>query len=120
MTVTSKTGKVCLHCRKPLQTIGRQRKNGVQRHGDWDARVLHKKCWQQLHGRKHIYLFPPSCWRDLYPFPVSETGMSWAFAQVRQSQPDLERFPRLAAALQQRIELILDEGEVSTAAAATT
>ena len=53
MTVASKTGKVCLHCGKPLQTIGRQRKNGVQRHGDWDARVLHKKCWQQLHGRKH-------------------------------------------------------------------
>lgn len=74
----------------------------------------------QLHGRKHIYLFPPSCWRDLYPFPVSETGMSWAFAQVRQSQPDFERFPRLVAALQQRIELVLDEGEVSTAAAATT
>ena len=52
MTVTSKTGKVCLHCGKPLQTIGRQRKNGVQRHGDWDTRVLHKQCWQKLHGRK--------------------------------------------------------------------
>ena len=31
---------------------------------------------------------------------------------MRQSQPDLERFPRLAGALAQRMELLLDEGEV--------
>ena len=67
----------------------------------------------QLRGRKRIVLFPPSCWRDeLFPFPASRSGMSWAFSQVRQSQPDLERFPRLASALQQRMELMLEEGEV--------
>ena len=51
----------------------------------------------QLHGRKRIVLFPPSSWRDLYPFPSSETGMSWAFSQVVQSKPDLGRFPLLIA-----------------------
>jgi len=38
--------------------------------------------------------------------------MSWAFAQVRQSQPDYARWPRLEGAMRQRIELVLDEGEV--------
>lgn len=66
----------------------------------------------QLRGRKRIFLFPPGCWKDLYPFPSNPKGMSWAFAQVRQSQPDFERFPRLADALPQRMELMLDEGEV--------
>jgi len=66
----------------------------------------------QLRGRKTIYLFPPKCWRDLYPFPSNANGMSWAFSQVRQSQPDLERFPRLAHALSERMEVVLDEGEV--------
>ena len=66
----------------------------------------------QLRGRKQIYLFPPESWVDLYPFPSSATGMSWAFSRVRQMQPDLERFPRLAHALTQRQELVLEEGEV--------
>ena len=67
----------------------------------------------QLRGRKSIVLFPPSCWKDeLYPFPSSNTGMSWAFSTVRLAQPDFERFPRLADALQQKMELMLDEGEV--------
>ena len=66
----------------------------------------------QLRGRKTIHLFPPTSWHDLYPFPASASGMSWAFSQVRQSQPDLDRFPKLRDALAQRIELILDEGEV--------
>ena len=71
----------------------------------------------QLRGRKSIVLFPPSCWKDeLYPFPSSNTGMSWAFSTVRLAQPDFERFPRLADALQQKMELMLDEGEVSSGA----
>ena len=57
-------------------------------------------------------LFPPQHWKDLYPFPPDPKGMSWAFAQVVQSRPDYERFPRLRAAMAQRIEVILDEGEV--------
>ena len=66
----------------------------------------------QLYGRKHIVLFPAHCWRDLYPFPATETGMSWAFSQVVQASPDLGAFPRLAQALPHRLELVLEEGEV--------
>jgi hypothetical protein len=66
----------------------------------------------QLRGRKRVVLFPPECWRDLYPFPADEAGMSWAFSRVVQSRPDLDRFPRLASALRRRIEVVLDEGEV--------
>ena len=66
----------------------------------------------QLRGRKKVVLFPAACWKDLYPFPVSSSGMSWAFARVRQSQPDLARFPRLATALTHRMEVTLDEGDV--------
>ena len=66
----------------------------------------------QLYGRKHVVLFPAHCWRDLYPFPATETGMSWAFSQVVQASPDLGTFPRLAQALPHRLELVLEEGEV--------
>lgn len=66
----------------------------------------------QLRGRKHIVLFPPNRWTDLYPFPSDPTGMSWAFAQVVQAKPDFERFPRLRDAMAERVELILEEGEV--------
>ena len=38
--------------------------------------------------------------------------MSWAFAQVVQSRPDFERFPRLRDALRLKMEITLDEGEV--------
>uniref|UniRef100_A0A7S2IVI5 JmjC domain-containing protein n=1 Tax=Haptolina brevifila TaxID=156173 RepID=A0A7S2IVI5_9EUKA len=66
----------------------------------------------QLRGRKTIVLFPPSSWRDLYPFPCTNTGMSWAFSQVVQSAPDFAKFPQLKWALEKRIEVELQEGEV--------
>ena len=66
----------------------------------------------QLRGRKRITLFPADSWRDLYPFPVTSDGMSWAFSQVVQSQPNFAAFPRLRGAVARRTELILDEGEV--------
>ena len=66
----------------------------------------------QLRGRKRIVLFPADCWRDLYPFPVTVEGMSWAFSQVIQSHPDFAAFPRLRRAMARRVQLVLDEGEV--------
>lgn len=66
----------------------------------------------QLRGRKRIALFPPRHWPDLYPFPATDGGMSWAFSQVKQATPDLKRFPRLAGALEQRIDVDLEEGEI--------
>ena len=67
----------------------------------------------QLRGRKTVVLFPAHCWREsLYPFPASATGMSWAFSQVVQSQPDLEKFPKLREGLEHKMEVHLEEGEV--------
>ena len=66
----------------------------------------------QLRGRKHVVLFPPSTWADLYPFPPSTSGMSWAFSQVSLAHPDFKLFPRLKGALEHRMELVLEPGEV--------
>lgn len=72
----------------------------------------------QLRGKKRVVLFPPTAWRDLHPFPVSGSGMSWAFSQVpnvlqRAAEAELLlEFPDLGRALPQRMELQLDEGEV--------
>ena len=66
----------------------------------------------QLRGRKRVVLFPAPCWPDLYPFPASKSGMSWAFSQVVQSNPDFAKFPRLRQALERRLVVELQEGEV--------
>ena len=50
----------CLLCGRPLQVVGTARKNGVQRHGDWQSRAYHKQCWAQLHPRAH------SSWRPAF------------------------------------------------------
>ena len=36
--------RCCVHCYKPLVSIGTARKNGVHTHNDWGARLYHKKC----------------------------------------------------------------------------
>jgi hypothetical protein len=117
----------------------------------------------QLRGRKRVVLFPPERWVrrrplletrgarrgwlrtagacpqvDLAPFPATDSGMSWAFAQVcgskvesrnasapvvrgastsliwqvEQSKPDFVKFPRLRRALEDRMVTMLEEGEV--------
>ena len=42
----------CVICQKPLQKIGRARKNGKQSHDDWYGRNKHKKCWKEEQQRK--------------------------------------------------------------------
>ncbi len=41
----------CLHCNKPLVSIGYKRINGKQ-HNDWDNRKFHKKCSKQMFESK--------------------------------------------------------------------
>ena len=36
----------CKKCGKPLVSIGKARKNGVN-HKDWESRELHKACWMR-------------------------------------------------------------------------
>jgi len=54
-SVAEATPRLCLRCGKPLQTIGRARKNGARHHGDWYARKYHKACWKAMQ-RKHVGL----------------------------------------------------------------
>ncbi len=71
----------------------------------------------QLHGSKRVVLFPRSQLSNLYPFPFYVHlwhGLrlrSW-FSQVYPDRPDYEAFPKLKAAMQHRIEVILNPGEV--------
>lgn len=71
----------------------------------------------QLHGSKRVLLFPPSQTANLYPYPVYvhlRHGLklrSW-FSQVYPDQPDLYSFPKLQAALDQKYEVILEQGEI--------
>ena len=41
------SGRVCKECGGPLKVVGRDRKNGVQHHGDWLSRSMHKKCYRE-------------------------------------------------------------------------
>ena len=43
------SGRVCKECGGPLKVVGRDRKNGVQHHGDWLSRSMHKKCYRELY-----------------------------------------------------------------------
>lgn len=40
-----KEKRICLECKKPLVTIGLDRRKGKVTHNDWDTRQYHKKCW---------------------------------------------------------------------------
>ncbi len=70
----------------------------------------------QMHGVKKVLLFPPSQTYNLYPFPVYthlKHGLKlrcW-FSQVYPENPDFISFPKLNVALQNKREVILNQGE---------
>lgn len=66
----------------------------------------------QLHGIKKAVLFPPAQTKNLYPFPVRRRGIAPWFSRVYVDKPDFDAFPRLAEALEQKIEVLLAPGEV--------
>jgi hypothetical protein len=65
----------------------------------------------QLKGKKRVSLFSPKENKNLYPFPISNQKMPPNFSQPYIDKPDLEQFPKLAKALQNRKTVVLDEGE---------
>ena len=65
----------------------------------------------QFRGTKRVSLFSPSQTGKLYPFPLSDGKMPASFSQPYIDQPDFEKFPRLAQALEQRKVVVLAEGE---------
>jgi lysine-specific demethylase 8/hypoxia-inducible factor 1-alpha inhibitor (HIF hydroxylase) len=71
----------------------------------------------QMGGAKRLVLFPPSQLPNLYPFPVFahlRHGLKRraSYSQVYPDRPDFTAFPKFAAALQQRHEVILEPGDV--------
>jgi hypothetical protein len=65
----------------------------------------------QLHGSKHIVLFPPRQAVNLYPFPLFSPISPWV-CQVDLANPDFDTFPRLRRALERKIEVTIGSGEV--------
>ena len=66
----------------------------------------------QLYGTKRALLFPPSQTRNLYPFPVRSKGIAPWISQVYVDRPDFKAFPGLREALEHKIDVTLNAGEV--------
>ena len=66
----------------------------------------------QLHGTKRTILFPPAQSKNLYPFPLRRKGIAPWVSQVYIDRPDFDRFPRLREALEHKVDVTIDAGEV--------
>lgn len=66
----------------------------------------------QLHGAKKILLFPPTQMTNVYPFPFIKSVIPPWFSQVDTDRPDFAAFPGFRAALDARLELVLEAGEI--------
>jgi len=62
-------------------------------------------------GRRRFTLFPPEAEPDLYMGPNRPTPAGTPVSMVHVTAPDLERFPRFAAALERAEEADLDPGD---------
>jgi lysine-specific demethylase 8/hypoxia-inducible factor 1-alpha inhibitor (HIF hydroxylase) len=65
----------------------------------------------QFRGTKRVSLFPPRVQKGLYPFEISQAGLTPNFSQVYIDQPDFNKFPLLHTSLAERRTLDLAEGE---------
>jgi hypothetical protein len=62
-------------------------------------------------GRRRFTLFPPECEGDLYMGPAHPTPAGTPVSMVHVTAPDLDRFPRFAAALEVAEEAELSPGD---------
>lgn len=65
----------------------------------------------QLRGAKHVVFFPPSETKNLYLFPFY-SRVSPRFSQVDTERPDFAAYPRYRQALANRLETVLEQGEI--------
>jgi Cupin-like domain len=65
----------------------------------------------QLHGAKRVTLFPPAQTTNLYPFPFYREIPPW-FSQVDTGRPDYSAFPGYREALNHRVDVLLEQGEI--------
>ena len=71
----------------------------------------------QLYGKKKVILFPPDQLYDLYPFSLINhlrygLKLRASYSQVYPQQPDFALFPKFKETFSQRIEVVLNEGEI--------
>jgi lysine-specific demethylase 8/hypoxia-inducible factor 1-alpha inhibitor (HIF hydroxylase) len=71
----------------------------------------------QLHGEKHVILFPPSQLKNLYPFPLTVQlrrglAMRPGYSQTYPASPDFRAFPKLQKALRHRHDVVIGPGDV--------
>lgn len=66
----------------------------------------------QIYGSKEVALFPPRESTNLYPFPIFGGRLPPWFSKVYINAPDLIEFPRLSRALESKVLVTLEPGEV--------
>ncbi|MEP9400348.1 cupin-like domain-containing protein [Sphingomonas sp. VNH70] len=62
-------------------------------------------------GRRRFTLFPPAATPDLYVGPLDVTIAGQPVSMVDLAAPDLARFPRFAAAMDQAMSVVLEPGD---------
>ena len=65
-----------------------------------------------LHGAKKVTLIPPKQAENLYPFPLFDSPAAPWISQVYLDKPDYVTFPKLRQALDEKIELTLEKGQI--------
>lgn len=64
-----------------------------------------------LHGAKRVSLIPPEQSKNLYRFPFNSPAAPW-ISQVYVDNPDYDAFPKLRQAIDTKIELTLEKGQI--------
>lgn len=73
---------------------------------------LSNNCALCAAGRRRFTLFPPDQVGNLYPGPLEPTPGGQVVSMVDFAAPDLDRFPRFAAAMEQARSVVLEPGDV--------
>ncbi len=63
-------------------------------------------------GKRRFTLFPPDQITNLYPGPLDPTPAGQVVSMVNLAEPDLSRYPRFAAAMEQAIVAEMEPGDV--------
>jgi hypothetical protein len=91
---------------EPLASLWLGNRVCVPAHQDWPSNLA---CC--VAGQRHFTLFPPDAVADLYIGPLEFTPAGQPISLVDAAQPDLQRFPRYAAAQARALHVTLEPGD---------